>query len=110
MPPTFLLVAAILVTGIFGAPLLLAIAIVCLAIPSRRAFSLRLLRGGAVVGGIMVVLNAVMIGFLGDQLTLIGLGVAFGFGFVLGGIAWPMRHWWRAAGEANPVGRRAPVA
>ena len=94
MPPTFLLVAAIIGTA-FLAPGVAAVAVLALAIPRLRYLGVRMLRGGASGAAACVALSGVLNLVFGGGPTRDGLLIAAGFGFVGGGVGWPIWRWAR---------------
>jgi len=104
MPPTFLLVAAIIGTACL-APIVAVCAIVALAVPRLRGIGRTILgagAGGAAIGlALDIVLNLVVRSAPG----LDGLLIGAGFGFVSAGLGWPI---WRWAREPLPELRPPP--
>jgi len=94
MPPTFLLVAAIIGTS-FLAPVVAAVAVLALAIPRLRHFGVRMLRAGAIGAVACVAVNGVLLLVFGGVPTRDGLLIAVGFGFVSAAVAWPIWRWAR---------------
>ena len=95
MPPTFLLVVAIIFAA-FLAPVVLAVALVALSIPRRRHLGVRMLRSGAIGAAACVAVGGVLNLVFNDVSALEGLLVAAGFGFTTAGAGLPLWRWARA--------------
>jgi hypothetical protein len=93
MPPTFLLVAAVLGVALL-APVVVAVTVLALAVPRCRRLALSMLQAGALGAALCVSLDGVLYLALGLMPT-VDLLVAAGFGFVAGAVGWPVWKWAR---------------
>jgi hypothetical protein len=95
MPPTFLLVAAII--GIsFLAPFVAIVAVLALASPRMRPLGVKVIvAGGAGAAGCLT-LELILNLMLGDVPEIDGVLITAGFGFVSVGLGWPIWRWLRA--------------
>jgi hypothetical protein len=92
MPPTFLLVAAIMATA-YVSPVVLAAAVLALAIPRLRHLGATVVVARAIGAASCLALDGVVNLVFGDTPTRDGLLIAAGFGFVSAGTGWPFWRW-----------------